>query len=181
MRQRLAIARTFVSGPEILLMDEPFSALDPLIRRQLQDEFRKLSRELGKTTVFITHDLDEAMRIGDRIAIMKDGQFIQVGRPEEIVMQPCDPFVEAFVQGLPRTHLLTARHLMVPVGTGADRTAASGTWSRLGRIAPEMRLADVIVRTDADPGELAVCDGDVVIGVVTRQSILQAINARLAT
>ena len=90
MQQRVGLARALASDPEVLLMDEPFSALDPLIRRQLQDEFMKLSSVMKKTTVFITHDLDEAVRIGDRIAIMRDGRVVQIGTPEEIVMQPAD-------------------------------------------------------------------------------------------
>ena len=88
MQQRVGLARALASDPDVLLMDEPFSALDPLIRRQLQDQFMALSAELHKTTVFITHDLDEAIRIGNRIAIMKDGRVVQIGTPEEIVTQP---------------------------------------------------------------------------------------------
>ena len=88
MQQRVGIARALASDPEILLMDEPFSALDPLIRLQLQDQFKALVAQLKKTTLFITHDLDEAIRIGHRIAIMKDGVIVQIGTPEEIVMSP---------------------------------------------------------------------------------------------
>ena len=88
MQQRVGLARALVADPDILLMDEPFSALDPLIRRQLQDEFLRLSRELSKTTVFITHDLDEALRLGDRIAILRDGALVQCGTPAEIVTTP---------------------------------------------------------------------------------------------
>ena len=88
MQQRVGLARALASDPEVLLMDEPFSALDPLIRRQLQEQFMALSADLGKTTVFITHDLDEAIRIGNRIAIMKDGVIVQIGTPEEIVTNP---------------------------------------------------------------------------------------------
>ncbi|ETX05161.1 MAG: glycine/betaine ABC transporter [Candidatus Entotheonella gemina] len=93
MQQRVGLARALASDPEVLLMDEPFSALDPLIRRQLQEQFMNLSAELHKTTVFITHDLDEAIRIGNRIAIMKDGIIVQVGTPEEIVTNPIDDYV----------------------------------------------------------------------------------------
>lgn len=93
MQQRVGLARALTADPEIILMDEPFSALDPLIRRQLQDEFRQLTKDLGKSAVFITHDLDEAIRIGDRIAIMKDGVIIQVGTAEEIVMNPADQYM----------------------------------------------------------------------------------------
>ena len=103
------------ADPEIILMDEPFSALDPLIRRQLQDEFRQLTKDLGKSAVFITHDLDEAIRIGDRIAIMKDGVIIQVGTAEEIILNPADAYVAEFVAGISRLHLIKAHSVMVPV------------------------------------------------------------------
>ena len=93
MQQRVGLARALASDPEVLFMDEPFSALDPLIRRQLQDQFMALSAELNKTTVFITHDLDEAIRIGNRIAIMKDGRIVQIGTPEDIVTKPADDYV----------------------------------------------------------------------------------------
>ena len=97
MQQRVGLARALAADPEFLLMDEPFSALDPLIRRQLQSEFIKLSKQMKKTTVFITHDLDEAVRVGHRIAIMRDGKVIQIGTPEQIVVNPADEYV-AFLQ-----------------------------------------------------------------------------------
>jgi glycine betaine/proline transport system ATP-binding protein len=90
----------------VLLMDEPFSSLDPLIRRDLQDQFLALSRQLGKTTLFVTHDMDEAIRIGSRVAIMKDGRVVQVGTPAEIVTQPVDDYVRSFVQGIARDRLV---------------------------------------------------------------------------
>ena len=99
MQQRVGLARALASDPEILLMDEPFSALDPLIRRQLQDDFIALSTRLKKTTVFITHDLDEAIRIGDRIAIMGSGRIVQMGTPDEILSRPGDDYVKSFVEG----------------------------------------------------------------------------------
>ncbi len=102
MQQRMALARAIAANPSILLMDEPFSALDPLIRRQLQDQFMALSAQMKKTTIFITHDLDEAIRIGDRIAIMKDGRIVEVGRPEEILNNPADDYVAAFVASTAR-------------------------------------------------------------------------------
>src|SRR5690606_25254690 len=105
MQQRVGLARALAGDPHVLLMDEPFSALDPLIRRQLQDQFLDLSRSFKKTTVFITHDLDEAMRLGHRIAIMKDGSVTQIGTPEQIVMKPADSYVQAFVQGISRLKL----------------------------------------------------------------------------
>ena len=102
MQQRVGLARALAADPDILLMDEPFSALDPLIRRQLQDEFLQLSSELRKTTLFITHDLDEAIRLGDRIAIMNEGSFVQVGTPGEIFAKPADDYVAEFVKGVSR-------------------------------------------------------------------------------
>lgn len=96
-------------------MDEPFSALDPLIRRQLQDQFLELSLELKKTTLFITHDLDEAIRLGNRIAIMKDGVLVQIGTPEDIVTKPVDDYVTDFVAGISRLHLVYAHSVMFPV------------------------------------------------------------------
>jgi glycine betaine/proline transport system ATP-binding protein len=106
MQQRVGLARALASDPEVLLMDEPFSSLDPLIRRDLQDQFVALSRQLGKTTLFVTHDMEEAIRIGSRVAIMKDGRVVQVGTPAEIVTQPVDDYVRSFVQGIARDRLV---------------------------------------------------------------------------
>ena len=126
MQQRVGLARALASDPEVLLMDEPFSALDPLIRRQLQDEFMKLSSVMKKTTVFITHDLDEAVRIGDRIAIMRDGRVVQIGTPEEIVMQPADDYVSDFVAGISRLKVVKAHAVMQSVtDTNFDANAIS--------------------------------------------------------
>ena len=115
MQQRVGIARALASDPEVLLMDEPFSALDPLIRMQLQDQFKALVAELQKTTLFITHDLDEAIRIGHRIAIMKDGVIVQIGTPEEIVMNPADDYVRDFVQGISKLKLVKAHSILEPL------------------------------------------------------------------
>lgn len=113
MQQRVGLARALAADPEILLMDEPFSALDPLIRRVLQDEFLGLSKNLKKTTVFITHDLDEAIRMGDRIGIMKDGEIVQIGTAEDIVTAPADDYVADFVAGISRLKLVSAAKIMV--------------------------------------------------------------------
>ena len=137
MQQRVGLARALAADPEIILMDEPFSALDPLIRRQLQDEFRQLTKDLGKSAVFITHDLDEAIRIGDRIAIMKDGVIIQVGTAEEIILNPADAYVAEFVAGISRLHLIKAHSVMVPVDAFARR--APGRGRRRPRPAPRPR------------------------------------------
>ncbi len=112
MQQRVGLARALANDPEILLMDEAFSALDPLIRADMQDELLELQAEVHKTVVFITHDLDEALKIGDRIAIMKDGYVVQVGTPEEILTNPADDYVRAFVQNVDRTKIITAQAIM---------------------------------------------------------------------
>ena len=115
MQQRVGLARALASDPEVLLMDEPFSALDPLIRRQLQEQFMALSAKMGKTTLFITHDLDEAIRIGNRIAIMKDGVIVQIGSPEEIVTNPIDDYVRDFVEGISTLKLIFAHSIMTDI------------------------------------------------------------------
>ena len=115
MQQRVGLARSIAADPEILLMDEPFSALDPLIRRQLQTEFMALASNMRKTTVFITHDLDEAVRIGHRIAIMRDGKVVQIGAPAEIVMHPADDYVADFVAGISRLKVVRAETIMKPI------------------------------------------------------------------
>lgn len=115
MQQRVGLARAMASDPDILLMDEPFSALDPLIRRQLQDQFLVLSKQMQKTTVFITHDLDEAIRLGTRIAIMKDGRVVQIGTPEDIVTNPADDYVRDFVRDISKLKLVFAHTIMEPI------------------------------------------------------------------
>jgi glycine betaine/proline transport system ATP-binding protein len=114
MQQRVGLARALAVNPEVLLMDEPFSALDPLIRRDMQKELIELQRRLKMTIIFITHDLHEALTIGDHIAIMKDGRFVQVGNPEEIVASPSDPYVVSFIQDVDRGRVLSARSVARP-------------------------------------------------------------------
>ena len=112
MQQRVGIARALTNDPEVLLMDEAFSALDPLIRKDMQDEMVEIQAKMKKTIVFITHDLDEALRLGDRIALMKDGAIVQIGTPEEILVNPANDYVEKFVEDVDRAKVLTARHVM---------------------------------------------------------------------
>lgn len=112
MQQRVGLARALVSDPDILLMDEPFSALDPLIRRDMQDELLSLQSQMNKTIVFVTHDLDEALKLGDRIALMKDGGIVQLGGPEEILTRPADDYVRRFVEDVDMTRVLTAERVM---------------------------------------------------------------------
>jgi len=112
MQQRVGLARALANDPDILLMDEAFSALDPLIRKEMQDELMELQLSMKKTIIFITHDLDEALRIGDRIALMKDGVIVQVGTPEEIMTNPADDYVKKFVEGVDRSKVFSAQHVM---------------------------------------------------------------------
>ncbi|SEO69743.1 glycine betaine/proline transport system ATP-binding protein [Amphibacillus marinus] len=112
MQQRVGLARALANDPEVLLMDEAFSALDPLIRKDMQDELLELQQSMQKTIIFITHDLDEALRIGDRIALMKDGSIVQIGTPEEILVNPANDYVERFVEDVDRSKVLTAENIM---------------------------------------------------------------------
>lgn len=117
MQQRVGLARALASDAEILLMDEAFSALDPLNRRDMQDELLDLQEEMHKTIVFISHDLNEALRIGDHIMIMKDGEIVQIGTPEEILSQPADDYVEKFIEGVDRSQVYTAANVMIRANT----------------------------------------------------------------
>ncbi|MBT2731610.1 glycine betaine/L-proline ABC transporter ATP-binding protein [Carnobacterium sp. ISL-102] len=112
MQQRVGLARALANDPEILLMDEAFSALDPLIRREMQDELIELQSNVKKTIIFITHDLNEALRIGDKIALMKDGSIVQIGSPEEILTHPANDYVEKFIEDVDRSKVLTAENIM---------------------------------------------------------------------
>ncbi len=116
-QQRVGIARSLAGEPDIWFLDEPFSALDPLIRREMQDEFLRLQNVLRKSIVFITHDFEEAIRLADRIAIMKDGAIIQIGTPEQLVLNPATDYVEEFTRGIPRAKVLSAEALMRDVGS----------------------------------------------------------------
>jgi glycine betaine/proline transport system ATP-binding protein len=166
MQQRVGLARALASDPEVLLMDEPFSALDPLIRRQLQDQFMALSADLNKTTVFITHDLDEAIRIGNRIAIMKDGRIVQIGTPEDIVTKPADDYVRDFVEGISKLKLVFAHSIMIPLdqyqaSQKIDLTAAPRAphGTDLDQLIDITTTTDhPIVITDDDGGDIGVID-----------------------
>lgn len=172
MQQRVGLARALASDPEILLMDEPFSALDPLIRRQLQDEFMKLSSVMKKTTVFITHDLDEAVRIGDRIAIMRDGRVVQVGTPEEIVMNPADDYVSEFVAGISRLKVVRAHAVMQPL----DATASSALADDAPTFSADDNLSELITAAIEYEGRLRVVDGlGETIGTIDRASLLKTV------
>lgn len=178
MQQRVGIARAITANPEIILMDEPFSALDPLIRRQLQDEFRQLSKELGKSVVFITHDLEEAMRIGDRIAIMKDGVIVQTGTAEEIVMQPADDYVAKFVAGISHLHLIKAQSVMTALEDFQAQHADIGV-AGLPSIEGDANLDSLMaVMLQARDRAVAVRNATHVQGVVTLEALFAAIRGK---
>lgn len=121
MQQRVGLARALANNPDILLMDEAFSALDPLIRKEMQDELLDLQEKVQKTIIFITHDLNEALRIGDRIALMKDGKIMQIGTGEEILTNPANEFVSEFIEDVDRSKVLTAQNIMIkPITTNID-------------------------------------------------------------
>ena len=170
MQQRVGIARALASDPEVLLMDEPFSALDPLIRLQLQDQFKALVAHLKKTTLFITHDLDEAIRIGHRIAIMKDGVIVQIGTPEEIVMNPADDYVREFVQGISKLKLVKAHSIMEPLDTFTGSIEGA---PRADEGADLDQLIDLAVETD-QPVVITADRRD--IGIVTKPRLLRGIQ-----
>jgi glycine betaine/proline transport system ATP-binding protein len=166
MQQRVGLARAFAVDPKVMLYDEPFSALDPLIRRDMQDEVIRLQHETGKTMVFITHDLPEALRLGDRIAIMRDGRIVQLGTPEDLVGSPADEYVENFVRDIPRSHVLTLRWIM------RDARAGEEDGPKLD-VATTVRAAVRLIVASERP-VCAVDDGRVV-GVVDQEAVLKAI------
>ena len=173
MQQRVGLARALAANPDVLLMDEPFSALDPLIRRQLQDEFIRLSKILKKTTVFITHDLDEAVRIGDRIAIMRDGKMVQIGTAEDIVMHPADDYVADFVAGISRLKVVHAHAVMQPVEAFV---AASGPIKAdAPRVSEAETLSNLITMAIDDDSPILVEDAGKDVGVITRADLLRTV------
>ncbi len=167
MQQRVGLARGLATDPEILLMDEPFGALDPLIRREVQDELLRLQKALRKTIVFITHDLNEALLLGDRIAIMKDGEIVQIGSAQEIVDHPADDYVRAFVADIDRGRVFTAE-------TVADEPVLL----QLGSDTAESAVQNM---EDANLGALYVMDGKEIAGVVTYQDAVAAVRDETAT
>lgn len=173
MQQRVGLARALAANPDVLLMDEPFSALDPLIRRQLQDEFIRLSKILKKTTVFITHDLDEAVRIGDRIAIMRDGRLVQTGTAEEIVMNPADDYVADFVAGISRLKVVHAHAIMQPIEAYVKRTGRLS--SDLPLVGAKETLSTLINLAIDHESPILVTENGKDIGVITRSDILRTV------
>ncbi len=174
MQQRVGLARALASDPEILLMDEPFSALDPLIRRRLQEQFMSLSAELNKTTVFITHDLDEAIRIGSRIAIMNDGRIVQVGTPEEIVTNPIDDYVRDFVEGISTLKLIFAHTVMQRIAEYEPRPGED--LKRAPRAAHDVDLSELIDLSTTTDQPIVITQGGSDVGVIDKTTLLNAIR-----
>jgi glycine betaine/proline transport system ATP-binding protein len=166
MQQRVGLARAFAVDPKVLLYDEPFSALDPLIRRDMQDEVVRLQEETGKTTVFITHDLPEALRLGDRIAIMRDGRIVQLGTPEDLVGSPADEYVENFVRDIPRSHVLTLRWIMREARAGEEDGPKLD-------VATTVRNAVPVIASSERP--CCAVDEGRIVGVVDKDAVLTAI------
>ncbi len=166
MQQRVGLARALAVDPEILLCDEPFSALDPLIRRDMQNELIRLQKSLQKTIIFITHDFLEAIKLGDRIAIMKDGEIVQLGTPEEIVAHPADHYVREFTKDVPRVKVLTAETIMEPLnGQTCEHSVPAAT-----------TLEKLIPLTAATDAPLAVVDtAGNALGLVNRTCVMMAL------
>jgi glycine betaine/proline transport system ATP-binding protein len=166
-QQRVGIARSLATDPDIWFLDEPFSALDPLIRREMQNEFLRLQSVLHKTIVFITHDFDEAIRLADRIAIMQDGRIIQIGTPEDLVLSPADGYVAEFTREAPRAKILSARAI---ARAKRDGEAVSGS------IAADSKVEEFAREIEAATGAFAVHDADgKLIGVVDRAAVMSVL------
>jgi glycine betaine/proline transport system ATP-binding protein len=169
MQQRVGLARALAGDPDLLLFDEPFSALDPLIRRDMQNEVIRLHREVGKTMVFITHDLAEALKLGDRILIMRDGEVVQVGTPDEVVGAPADDYVKDFVSDVPKSHVLTLRWVM--------REARDGEADGAPALPAETIVREAARSVLAAEGPVRVVEDDRVVGIVDDEDILRVVVA----
>lgn len=164
-QQRVGIARSLVAEPDLWFLDEPFSALDPLIRREMQDEFLSIQARLHKTIVFITHDFEEAVRLADRIAIMKDGEIIQIATPEELVMNPATEYVEEFTRHIPRSKVLTAGGMMTKGSTGTGQPIRHS--DLISDVGERIILAEASVPVIDDTGK--------VIGSIDRRAVAQVL------
>jgi glycine betaine/proline transport system ATP-binding protein len=172
MQQRVGLARALAADPEVLMFDEPFSALDPLIRRDMQNEVIRLHEEVGKTMVFITHDLAEALKLGDRILIMRDGEIVQIGTPDEVVGAPADDYVRDFTSEVPKSHVLTLKWVMRPDTGDVEADAPALQQDQIVRDAARIVLDH--------QGPCRVVDGDRVVGVVDDEDILRVVVAEEA-
>jgi glycine betaine/proline transport system ATP-binding protein len=173
MQQRVGLARALAANPDVLLMDEPFSALDPLIRRQLQDEFIRLSKILKKTTIFITHDLDEAVRIGDRIAIMRDGKMVQIGTAQDIVMHPADDYVADFVAGISRLKVVHAHAVMQPIQHYINEHGPLPP--QMAQVGADETLSTLINLAISNDQPIIVRQDSRDLGVITRADLLRTV------
>lgn len=168
MQQRVGLARALAVDPDILLFDEPFSALDPLIRREMQDELISIQARLHKTLVFITHDFAEAVKLGTQIAIMKDGEFVQVGAAEDLMLRPANRYVEEFTRDVPRLRVLSARSIMQPLDGPPPQGPAIAATQRLEACLPLILQAEC---------PLPVVDAaGATIGTLSRQSMLDVLR-----
>ena len=168
-QQRVGIARSLAVEPDLWLLDEPFSALDPLIRREMQDEFLRLQRLLHKTIIFITHDFDEAIRLADRVAIMKDGSIVQIGTPEEIVSEPADAYVTEFTKTAPRGKLISAARVMLPLGSEPIHAEP---------IPGSAKIDEIAARVLESANGITVIDEEYrPIGLLTRSRIIEVLFA----
>ncbi|MEO1089621.1 MAG: betaine/proline/choline family ABC transporter ATP-binding protein [Pseudomonadota bacterium] len=171
MQQRVGIARALTSNAELMLMDEAFSALDPLIRTDMQDLLLELQRELQKTIVFITHDLDEALKLADHLVILKDGDVVQQGEPQHILLEPADPYIEDFVSDINRARVLRVRSIMKPLRRPSPEMA--------GDVDQDANLEMLIGMSDGDTGKrYLVTQGSVPVGVVDMKDVLKALVPR---
>ncbi|MEL6479081.1 MAG: ATP-binding cassette domain-containing protein, partial [Pseudomonadota bacterium] len=169
-QQRVGIARSLAVEPDIWFLDEPFSALDPLIRAEMQDEFLRLQEMLHKTIVFITHDFEEATKLADRIGIMKDGRMVQLATPEELVLNPADDYVAEFAKNAPRERIISVRAVMEPV-TGTEEGAVPAS-AKIGAVAEQVLTAERPVAVTDEAGQ--------VIGAITRHHVAETIFGRHA-
>ena len=169
MQQRVGLARALANDPQMLLFDEPFSALDPLIRRDMQNEVIRLHHELGKTMVFITHDLQEALKLGDRILILRDGAIVQIGTPDEVVARPADDYVKDFVSEVPKSHVLTLKWVMREPRPGESLEGPALPVETIVRQAARAAIAS--------EHPIRVMDGDTLVGVVDEEDIMRVVVA----
>ncbi|MGW1379760.1 quaternary amine ABC transporter ATP-binding protein [Streptomyces sp. NPDC002446] len=186
MQQRVGLARALATDADLLLMDESFSALDPLIRRDMQDQLLELQKTLKKTIVFITHDLNEAMRLGDRIAVMRDGRIVQIGSAEDILVRPANDYVASFIQDVDRSRVLTAGAVMAEAGTVLGTTTPDGrtlaTEAEFRAAAPasvgaDTPLAELFAPCSTSTVPVAVTDDDgALVGAVAAERLLAVLG-----
>ena len=172
MQQRVGIARALTANTDIMLMDEAFSALDPLIRTDMQNLLLELQKELHKTIIFITHDLDEALKLADHLVILKDGAVVQQGEPQGILLNPCDPYIEDFVSDINRARVLRVRSVMSPVSDG----------DIMGEVDADKSLEDLITLSDGDTNHIyRVTENGETIGQIDMKDLVRALVPRASS